>query len=206
MSVILALTATLLLIAWSMLRSRKAPTTVTPALIQRYVHAGHSWLRLTEDGDVLVGIDDFAQSVIGSVDEVRLPRMLSRLTQGKTGWSVRHGNRVVPIVSPVTGRIIQKNEMAMHNPSLLNSSPYGDGWLLRIRPSKLPLQLPNMFTGRLAAQWQDLARAQIARIFTGTPALMFQDGGVMLHNLAERCSDAEWRTVEREVFLAEDAR
>jgi glycine cleavage system H protein len=202
MSVILALTTALLLILWGVIRSRRRHPVAAPVLVQRYVHAGHAWLRETDDGDVLVGVDDFAQSVIGTVEEVRLPRIWGRVRQGHTGWFVRHGNRVVPIVSPVTGRVIEKNEMVRHNPALVNSSPYGDGWLLRVRPRKLPLQLPNLFVGRIAMQWQDLARAQLARMFSGTPALMFQDGGVMLCDLADRCSDAEWATIEREVFLA----
>jgi|WetSurMetagenome_2_1015567.scaffolds.fasta_scaffold417104_1 glycine cleavage system H protein len=204
MSIILALTTALLLIGWGVIRSRKQQPVAAPVLVQRYVHAGHAWLRLTDDGDVLVGIDDFAQSVIGNVEEVRLPRMFGAVKQGRTGWFVRHGSRVVPIVSPVSGRVIQKNEMAMHNPSLVNSSPYGDGWLLRIRPRRLPVQLSNLFAGRVAMQWQDLARAQLARMFSGTPALMFQDGGVVLSDLADRCSDAEWQAIEREVFLATD--
>jgi glycine cleavage system H protein len=204
MSVLLALTAVVLLIAWSMIRGKKPQKAAPPVLIQRYVHAGHAWLRMTEDGDVLVGIDDFAQSVIGTIEEVRLPRLLGRLKQGNTGWFVRHGRRVIPIVSPVTGRVIQKNEMAMHNPALLNSSPYGDGWVLRVRPRKLSPQLSNLFFGRVAMQWQDLARAQLARMFSATPALLLQDGGLMLHDLADRCSDAEWRAIEREVFLAGD--
>lgn len=204
MSVLLALMAALLLIFWSMIRSRKHQKSTAPVLIQRYVHPGHAWFRVTEDGDVLVGIDDFAQSIIGPVEEVRLPRLLKNLRQGKAGFSVRHGRREVPIVSPVTGRVIQKNEMAMHNPSLVNSSPYGDGWLLRVRPRKLSPQLPNLFTGRVAMQWQDLARVRLAGMFTGTPALMYQDGGTVLNDLADRCSDAEWRAIEREVFLAGD--
>ncbi len=202
MSVVLAVTAALILILWSMIRGRKPQRTAAPVLVQRYVHAGHAWLRQTEDGDVLVGIDDLAQSIIGSVDEVRLPRLLRRVTQGRTGWFVRHGGRVVPIVSPVSGRVIEKNEMVLHNPSLVNTAPYGDGWLLRVRPAKLSPQLANLFIGRAASQWQDLARAQIARMFAATPALMFQDGGVMLSDLADRCSDAEWSAIEREVFLA----
>lgn len=204
MSVLLALTAAILLIVWGMVRSRKPRISPAPVLVQRYIHPGHAWLRLTEDGDVLVGIDDFAQSLIGTIEEVRLPRLLRSVRQGKTGFFVRHGNRVVPIVSPVSGRVIQKNEMVTGNPTLVNSSPYGDGWLIRVRPRKLAPQLPNLFTGRWAMQWQDLARAQLARMFSGTPALMFQDGGVILRDLADRCSDAEWRAIERDVFLARD--
>lgn len=204
MSVLLALTAALILIVWGMIRARKPQKSAAQVLVQRYVHPGHAWLRMTEDDDVLVGIDDFAQSVIGTVEEVRLPRLLHSVRQGKTAMFVRHGDRLVPIVSPVTGRVMQKNEMAMHNPTLLNTSPYGDGWLIRVRPRKLAPQLLNLFTGRWAMQWQDLARAQLARMFSGTPALMYQDGGMLLRDLADRCSDAEWRAIEREVFLAGD--
>ncbi len=201
MSVILALLAAILLILGGIVRAKRPQKSPAPVLIQRHVHPGHAWLRVTEDGDVLIGIDDFAQSLVGTIEEVRLPRLLRRLKQGKVGWHIRHGARVVPIVSPVTGWVIQKNEMVLHNPSLMNTSPYSDGWVLRVHPEKLSEQLHNLFSGKWALRWQDVARAQLARMFSGTPALMYQDGGVLMRDLADRCSDEEWKVIEKEVFL-----
>lgn len=205
MSVLLAMFAALLLIIGGSIRDKKRHKSTQPVLLPRYVHPGHTWMRLTEDGEVLVGVDEFAQSVIGDVDGVKLPRLLKKVKQGKVAWEIRHGEKTVPLVSPVTGWVIQKNESVINNPGLINSSPYGDGWLLRIHPRKLPFQLANLFMGARARELQDMARAQLARLFSATPALMYQDGGVMVKNLSERCSEAEWQAIRKEIFLADDA-
>jgi glycine cleavage system H lipoate-binding protein len=203
MSIILAIVAVVVLIAVDMLRRREHHAPEQAVFVKRYVHPGHTWARVTEDGYVAVGIDDFAQSLIGAVDEVRFPRLLRRLRQGETGFQLWHGNRLISLVSPVTGWVVEKNEMVLNNPSLLNTSPYGDGWLLKVKPIKWNAQLATLLTGKAFTHWQDLAKAQLARFFSGTPALMYHDGGVMVTNLADRCSDEEWQRVAKQFFLAD---
>jgi len=203
MSTILAIVTAVILIIIGLLRPRQARKPVEQVIVRRYVHPGHGWLRMTEDGDVLVGMDDFAQSVIGSIDTVRLPRLLKHVEQGGMAWEVVHGNRKLKMVSPVTGWVIEKNEMVLTNPSLVNTCPYGDGWLFRVRPSKLAPQLLNLLTGKTVHEWQDKVRVELSGFFSATPALMYQDGGVMVANLSERCSDEEWKKVTKEFFLTE---
>jgi glycine cleavage system H protein len=205
MSAILALVTVIVLMIIGLIRhsSHRAPV-ASPVMVKRYMHPGHAWVRETGDGDVLVGIDDFAQSLIGTVNGLELPRLLKSVEQGKVAWKVRHGSRAVPMVCPVSGRVIEKNEMVLTNPALVNSSPYGDGWLIRVKPRRLPAQLHNLITGKSAQQWLDGARAQLSRFFSGTPALMYQDGGVMLTNLADRCSDEEWGRLVSEFFLVDE--
>jgi glycine cleavage system H protein len=204
MSTVLALATVIVLMVVGLIRrSRVRVSAAPPVIVKRYIHPGHTWVRETEDGDVLVGIDDFAQSLIGSVDGLDLPRLLKKVEQGKVAWSVRHGSRVVPMVCPVSGRVIGKNEMVTARPGLVNSAPYGDGWLLRIRPRSLPGQIRNLLTGKSAHQWLDGARARLAGFFSGTPALMYQDGGIMLTNLGDRCSDEEWDRLVHEFFLVD---
>jgi glycine cleavage system H protein len=203
MSTILAVLTAVVLIISGLLRPRHARKPAEQVLVPRYVHPGHGWLRMTEDGDVLVGMDDFAQSVIGSIDAVMLPRLLKRVDQGGVAWEVVHGNRKLKMVSPVSGHVIEKNEMVLTNPSLINTSPFGDGWLFRVRPSKLSPQLHNLLTGKTVHEWQESVKAHLGRFFSATPALMYQDGGVIVPNLSERCSDEEWKGVTKEFFLTE---
>jgi glycine cleavage system H protein len=200
MSLILALAVATIIVLVRMMQKEKPSANTKPVLVKRYVHPGHGWLKLTQDGDVVVGIDDFGQSVIGSVEEVKLPRLLQRVRQGEVGWIVKHGQRIVPMRSPVNGRVIEKNEMVLSNPHLINSSPYGDGWLFKVRPSKINSQLHNLFTGKDASRWLDAERSELGRCFSGTPALMYQEGGVLLQNLADKCSDAEWDKIARQFF------
>jgi glycine cleavage system H protein len=204
MSVILALVTAAVLVIMGMARTKKAQKHAAPVLVKRYVHPGHGWARMTDDGDVFVGMDDFAQSLIGSIDEVKLPRLLHRVVQGSAAWRVWHGHRLVAMVSPVTGRVIEKNEMVLRNPSLINMSPYGDGWLFKVRPRNVSSQLHNLFTGKAAHLWQDTVKARLVGFFSGTPALMYQDGGVVMKDLADRCSDEEWHAVTSEFFLVDE--
>jgi len=204
MSAILALATTLVLIVIGWLHSRKPQKVHEEVLVPRYVHPGHTWMRETEDGDVLVGIDDFGQSLIGTIDEVELPRLLRRVEQGRTAWRVWHGHRLVGLVSPVTGRVIEKNEMVLRNPSLVNTAPFGDGWLLRVRPKRLKSQMNNLLTGKAAHQWLETVRVRLSAFFTTTPALMYQDGGVLLKDLSDRCSDDEWKRLVKEFFLTQE--
>ncbi len=203
MSLILAITAATIIILTRIMMKEKPKAGVEPVLVERFVHPGHSWMKLNRDGDVIVGIDNLGQSVIGTVDEVKLPRLFRRVRQGEVGWMVKHGDRTVPMRSPVSGRVIEKNEMVLNNPALINSSPYGDGWLFKVRPQKLGFQLNNLFAGRAATKWQDMEKAELSLFFSGTPALMFQEGGVLLQNLADKCSDDEWCAITRKFFLVD---
>jgi glycine cleavage system H protein len=204
MSILLGLIAALVFIGLELIRQKRKPIMSPSVIVKRYVHPGHSWMRMTDDGDALVGIDDFAQSLIGSIDAVELPRLLHRIEQGTIGWRLTHGKRTVPMLSPVSGRVIEKNEMILHNPQLINASPYGDGWLLRIRPAKLKSQMNNLFTGKASHQWLDQAKEQLVRFFSATPALMYQDGGLIVKDLSDRISDEEWNVLAEEIFLVND--
>ena len=202
MSAILALTTVIILVIAAALRGKK-PAIAPPVFVKRYMHPGHTWVRETPDGEVIVGIDEFAASLIGFVDGIELPRMLKRVRQGEVAMSVRHGSRSVPLISPVTGRVVGKNEMVIRQPSLVGDSPYGNGWLLRIRPRRLDAQLRNLLSGKAAHEWLDAARSRLAGFFSATPALMYQDGGTMLDNLGDRCSDEEWERLVNTFFLTD---
>jgi glycine cleavage system H protein len=204
MSVILGLLMlAVLLIVGFFVKKRSPEGKEAQVFVRRYLHPGHTWVRETQDGDVLVGVDDFAQSVLGPVDRIELPRMLRKVEQGAVAWRLCHGTRVLPMLSPVTGRVLEKNEMVIINPGLINSSPFGDGWLLRIRPSRLGEQVHNLLAGKAGHQWVDTARAELGRFFSGTPALMYQDGGVLMEGLTDRCSDDEWSRLVDKFFMTE---
>lgn len=203
MSAILALLTAIVVISISMIRSRKPKKAAEPVLVKRYVHPGHSWIRMTDDGHVVVGMDEFSQSLLGKINQITLPRLLKRLDQGSEAWEVRHGKRLLKMVSPVSGWVVEKNEAVLRDPSLINQSPYGEGWLFKVKPFKLSAQLHNLLTGRAVNQWHDVVVAQLRRFFSATPALTMQDGGVPLGDLADRCSDEEWNAITSEFFFSE---
>jgi len=94
----------------------------------------HEWVRLEDDGSVTVGITDHAQHLLGDLVFVDLPQVDRELTAGEECAVVESVKAASDIYSPVSGVIVGVNEALSQSPELINESPYGDGWLFRIRP------------------------------------------------------------------------
>lgn len=94
--------------------------------------AEHEWVRVTGDGTVRVGITDFAQSSLGDVVYVQLPEVGSEVTAGESFGEVESTKSVSDLYAPVTARVIAVNGDLESNPQLVNSDPYGQGWLLEL--------------------------------------------------------------------------
>jgi glycine cleavage system H protein len=201
MSTLLALVSAIILILVGGLRRR---TSAVPVFAPRYFHPGHTWMQMTRYGEVVVGVDSFVATMLAHVDSVKLPRYLRKLHQGAAAIEVKFGSRTMKLVSPVSGRVIEKNEMVLQNPALLLTSPLRDGWLFKVHPENVASQTRNLFTGTWATYLQEMTRTQLTRLFAGTPVLTAQDGGWIIKGIAERCSDAEWRAIRGDFFLDTD--
>jgi glycine cleavage system H protein len=93
----------------------------------------HEWAR-AEDGRVVVGITDYAQDQLGDVVFVGLPEEGSRVQAGQPLGEVESTKSVSDVYSPVSGTVLEKNAEVEQKPELINSDPYGDGWLIAIDP------------------------------------------------------------------------
>lgn len=94
----------------------------------------HEWVRL--DGDtVVIGITDYAQDSLGDVVFVDLPDVGTEVTANDSFTEVESTKSVSDIYAPVTGTIASVNEQLEDQPELLNSDPYGDGWICSITVS-----------------------------------------------------------------------
>jgi glycine cleavage system H protein len=95
----------------------------------------HEWAR--EDGGlVTVGITGFATEQLGDVVYVDLPQAGAAVEAGKRFGEIEAVKTVSELYSPVSGEIAEVNGALADNPALVNQSPYGDGWLVKIRPSQ----------------------------------------------------------------------
>ena len=111
----------------------------------------HEWVR-REDDEVVFGITDFAQDQLGDIVYVELPEVGATLTQGEPFGSVEAVKALEYLYSPVSGEVIAVNEGLNDDPAVVNSSPYGDGWMVRARVSD-PGELENLLD---AAGYQKL--------------------------------------------------
>ncbi|MCX6437794.1 MAG: glycine cleavage system protein GcvH [Actinobacteria bacterium] len=96
----------------------------------------HEWVEATSNDSVLrVGITDFAQSALGDIVYVQIPKVGESVSEGKVCGEIESTKSVSEIFSPVTGSVTAVNEALVANPEIINSDPYNKGWLLEITVS-----------------------------------------------------------------------
>jgi glycine cleavage system H protein len=95
----------------------------------------HEWAKLEDGGLVRVGITDFAQDALGDVVYVDIPDVGAELTGGEPFGEVESTKSVSDVYAPLSGTVVQRNASISDQPALLNDDPYGEGWMIVIRPS-----------------------------------------------------------------------
>jgi glycine cleavage system H protein len=91
----------------------------------------HEWAR-QDGGRIVIGITDYAQDQLGDVVFVGLPESGSTVTEGQPLGEVESTKSVSDVFSPVSGTVVEKNAEVEKNPELINTDPYGSGWLVAV--------------------------------------------------------------------------
>ena len=95
--------------------------------------SSHEWARLDSDGTVVVGITDHAQEALGDIVYIELPEMGVAVDAGAEVAVVESVKAASDIYSPVTGEVVEINPALEDEPETVNSNPYADGWLFRVK-------------------------------------------------------------------------
>ena len=103
----------------------------------RYTEA-HEWVREGAGGVVRVGITDYAQAQLGDVVYVDLPAVGDTVTAGTPCGEVESTKSVSELYAPVSGEVVAVNGDLEASPELVNSGPYGDGWMFEVRSDGVP--------------------------------------------------------------------
>jgi len=112
-----------------------------------YYHREHLWVRMEEDGNARVGLDEFATKMMGPIVFIDLPGRGDQVVQDQVIGAVESGKWVGKLYAPLSGEIIHVNVALADLPTLPNQDPYGEGWLFIIRPSKPDEELKNLIHG-----------------------------------------------------------
>ncbi|MDX1674276.1 MAG: glycine cleavage system protein H [Longimicrobiales bacterium] len=168
-----------------------------------YYHPGHTWAHGGVDGVMRVGIDDLVPDLLGEISAIRLPAAGEPLAAGEPGWGLRVEDRWIPVVAPVDGTVLARNEDAVRSPAVVGREPYGDGWLLEVRVADPVVAKRNLLAGPFARAWRDEVLKQLERLSSG-----------VIHELPEedrqvglaRAVDADaWDRLARGVLLTDGA-
>lgn len=113
--------------------------------------AEHEWVRRSGDDTVRIGITDFAQSALGDVVFVQLPDAGTAVTAGESFGEVESTKSVSDLFAPISGTVSAINGDLDGDPQLVNSDPYGAGWLVDVQVSDVA-ELESAISGLLDAE------------------------------------------------------
>lgn len=115
----------------------------------------HEWIRVTGDIGV-VGVTDFAQEQLGDVVHVQLPRLGEKFEAQDTFGEVESVKTFSELFIPVSGVVTEINETLADSPELVNSSPYSDGWMIKIKLGK-PNEIDSLLS---SSEYEDFLESQ----------------------------------------------
>jgi glycine cleavage system H protein len=107
----------------------------------------HEWVRVEGD-HCRVGITDYAQNSLHEVVYADLPKAGRVLSKGESFGTVESVKAVSEVYSPVSGEVLETNQKLVDAPELVNRQPYGDGWLILMKPSKLAEELSSLMSAK----------------------------------------------------------
>jgi glycine cleavage system H protein len=102
----------------------------------------HEWIRV--EGDVVtIGITDYAAEKLGDVVYVDLPAAGTTVTEGNVVGEIESTKSVGELFAPVNGEVVEANQAVVDSPELVNSDPFGEGWLIKVSTTTLPKLLTH---------------------------------------------------------------
>ena len=115
----------------------------------------HEWVRV-EGGEAIIGITDYAQNSLGDVVYVELPKAGDEFAANESFGSVESVKAVSEVFTPVAGVVAKINEALADEPEVVNSDPYNEGWMIRIKMAH-PGEVDSLLT---AAEYEDFTKAE----------------------------------------------
>lgn len=172
-----------------------------------YFDKTHTWAFMEQTGTVKVGIDDFLLHMTGPLSRVRMKKAGDRIRKGEEILSVIQNGKQLNLYSPVTGIIRERNAGLENDASILNSSPYSDGWVYRIEPENWQRENQLLF---MADRHRQFIAGEIARIkdmLTGLfntdhvrYAVVLQDGGSLHEGALSDMGPEVWEEFQSKII------
>jgi glycine cleavage system H lipoate-binding protein len=166
-----------------------------------YYHMGHAWVKLEEGNRIKVGLDDFAQQVMGDIDGIEIPPPGGKLNQGDIAWKVRHGRWNLSQLAPLGGTVVEVNEKLKKDPTLANRSPYGEGWILKIQTKALNKEMPELMDSFQFRAYFDRCKANLMSCFNNqTLGPAYGDGEEVIKGVASKLDERTWKMLVAQLF------
>jgi glycine cleavage system H lipoate-binding protein len=166
----------------------------------------HTWAFMEKEGLVKLGIDDFIQHITGSLTRVVMKSPGEKIRKGEIALSIIREGKQLHLYAPVTGIIRENNQRLLNNSSLLNSSPYSDGWIYTIEPMNWLKEIHHLLMGEQYREWLKDEIVRLKDFFAtsvNTNSLVYshvvlQDGGEIADHILADLGPDVWEEFQTE--------
>lgn len=170
-----------------------------------YYHRGHLWLQRI-NGKVRLGLDDFGQWLLGDINKITLPVRKRRVGRSQPLLHISCSHGTAEIASPLSGIVMEVNDEVSRNSSLVSTDPYGEGWLIELRPAKSELTRleqggEGFFPASQARTWLEDEVDRLHDVLETEIGVTMGDGGQLMSNLRDAISKKQWNLLIK-TFLA----
>ncbi|CAG1001096.1 MAG: glycine cleavage system protein H [Candidatus Methanoperedens sp.] len=118
-----------------------------------YYAKDHTWARIEDNGTVTVGLDAYGTKAAGNIEYIDLPLDDDEFEAGEAFGSLESAKWVGGLLMPVSGTVIEVNENIEDDLDILKEDPYGEGWLIKLKPSNLTDDLKSLVHGLDVGPW-----------------------------------------------------
>ncbi len=170
-----------------------------------FIAKNHTWVSMNQEGIAKVGIDDFAQKLIGKISSLELPNLGMTIKAGQPLFTIKQGNRTVTFSSPVSGKVAQVNTLLQDNLDALEVTPYERNWVCALDAENLDNEIKEMTIGKSAVTFfQD----DIEKFKTMFMELLksekksdeYLEDGLFIGQLGD-LTDVNWNKIIAEFFI-----
>ncbi len=174
-----------------------------------FFYRNHTWAYLEKAGYARVGLDEMLLHLTGEVRLEAARQTGDKVSRGDLIATLSRENRQLRIYSPISGQIMDVNEVAASDPDTLHHDPYGEGWVYKIKPSDWIAETQHSFLAEKAVEWSGRELTRIKDFMAGTAAetqpgyaaVVLQDGGEIMENALGELPGEAWQKFQRE-FLS----
>lgn len=165
-----------------------------------YFDKSHTWAFMEKDGAITIGIDDFLQHVTGPVTRVEMKNAGEKIKKGDLLFSIIQYGKQLNLYSPISGTIKKHNEALVTDSSIINASPYSDGWVYKIEPTQWLKEIQFLDMAEKYKRWIDTEFSRVKDFLAATlkpdsleySHVVLQDGGVIKEGILAEFGPEVW--------------
>ncbi|HCY41531.1 MAG TPA: hypothetical protein DHV48_09275 [Prolixibacteraceae bacterium] len=165
-----------------------------------YFDKTHTWAFMEKDGMVKIGIDDFLQHITGTISRIRMKEPGEMVRKGEKILTIIKDGKQLNIYSPISGTIREQNQKLNLDSSIINSSPFADGWVYTVEPKNWLREIQFLFMGENYKEWLQDEFARLKDFFASSMKssqavyahIVLQDGGELTDNVLADFGPEVW--------------